>query len=551
MATQKPPFNIKIMDVDAFIQNNMLLEVTSTLIKAPSSIKFAEDGLFSEQIFGEIGTSERMLKHGYISLNTDIIAPVIYDTIISMGSLYKEIMQGSTYAVFNNETKDFEKVFGDPEEHEDSDTGYSFFIRHLHELQFKNTGSPQRESFIELIDKYRDQLLCNKTLVLPAGLRDISLDNGGMMIQDDINKYYVTLLAYASSIPKGASSTIYDNVRYNIQLKLYEIYNYLLNFISGKTGFIQAHYASRSIALGTRNVISAPSFSVQSTTDPQALKPDETKVGLFQTMKGMMPLIKYGCNTYLLENLSYKNPNITTIPLINKKTYELENVEISDETKRKYTSSEGVEAIINNFINFELRSLPIEIETLSAQKSHYLMLVYDLEDTVYFFRSISDLKLHLNDIDRSKIRPMTWIEALYVITNNIVKDKHMLFTRYPVLGDGSTVISRIHLCSTNPARAVELKNLIDPSQPGLILPEYPILGNGYMDTVSVSPYRLALLGADHDGDTGSTIFVMSDEANAECEKYINSKAYLIDVQKNFTHIATSTMDLAIHNLTMD
>lgn len=551
MAEKKPPFNITIMDVDDYIQRNLTLEVTSSAIKSPSSSKFDDRGLFSELIFGEIGTPERMTRFGYINLNTEIMAPVIYDTIISMGSLYKEIMSGSTYAIFNNETKDFEKVYGDPEDNDESDTGYSFFISHLHEIKFKNTGSPQRESFIELINKYRNNLLCDKTLVLPAGLRDVSLDNGGMLIQDDINKYYATLLAYASSIPKNAKSYIYDTVRYNVQLKLYEIYNYLSNFISGKTGFIQAHYASRAVALGTRNVISAPSFSVKSSTDPQLLKPDETKIGLFQTMKGMMPLIKYGTNSYLLNDLSYKNPNITTIPLINKKTLELENVEISDEVKRRYTSSEGVESIINNFINFELRDLPIEIETLSAQKSHYLMLVYDLGDKAFFFRSISDLKSYLTRIDKSRIRPMTWIEALYIITYRVSQGKHVNFTRYPVLGDGSTVISKIHLCSTDPARVVEIKNLASPDDPGIILPEYPILGNSYMDTVSVSPYRLAPLGADHDGDTGSTLFILSDEANKECEDYINSKAYIIDVQKEFTHVATSTMELALHNLTMD
>ena len=53
------PFNAWLMYMPDFIQKNMLQEVTSQLLYEPSSTNFHPEGLFSESIFGQIGSSIR------------------------------------------------------------------------------------------------------------------------------------------------------------------------------------------------------------------------------------------------------------------------------------------------------------------------------------------------------------------------------------------------------------------------------------------------------------------------------------------------------------
>ena len=288
------PFNIRIMDVDKYITDHQTLPVTTSLIKEPSSPLFNKDGLFSEEIFGRIGTVDRLLTLGYIELNTTIVAPALYKALEKLGGIYIDIMAGRVYARWNDELQDFERAYEDPEDDDSIDTGFSFFLTHYPKIKFKLTNSMTREARVKLLDMYRDISLYKRILVMPAGLRDIANDDNGKLIQDDINKLYAGLLAYTDSIPKGASSPTYDGIRFNIQSKVVEIYEYLYNMMTGKRGFLQGSYASRKVALGTRNVISAAPMVSGRPDDPQALKPNETMVGVFQTMKACQPLIVYG-----------------------------------------------------------------------------------------------------------------------------------------------------------------------------------------------------------------------------------------------------------------
>ena len=84
------------------------------------------------------------------------------------------------------------------------------------------------------------------------------------------------------------------------------------------------------------------------------------------------------------------------------------------------------------------------------------------------------------------------------------------------------------------------------------LPEYPILGNPYQDTVQVGFERLAGLGADYDGDTVSFNGVMSEEANEECKNYLESPRSLIDsLQRLVMGELSQVGSLAIYNWTRD
>ena len=489
------PFNIRVMDVDKFVEERRLLPVTTALIKEPSTNEFNPDGFFSEEIFGRIGTLERMTTLGYIELNMKIIAPVLFATLKRMGGFYIDLMAGRVYATWDAKLSDFERVYGDPEEVDGAYTGFSFFVKYFPQIKFKLTPSQSRKARVDLLNEYRAIGLYDKYLVQPAGLRDIQNDQGGKLIQDDINKLYVTLLSYTGALPPKTTSPLYDGVKFNIQAKANEIYDYLENTMSGKRGFMQGSYASRKIAGGTRNVITAANYVAMSPDDPQALKPDETMVGIYQCMKAFQPIVYFHLNTMFFRPVFGDETSSYIVPLINPKTFRIEYQEINEKERQKWITPDGVNGAINRFVNDRIRNSPMTTRNKDNQP-FYIMLVYDDGDRISFFRSIDDLKALGHDVDKTKIRGMTWAEACYIATELAVEGKHAHVTRYPVLGDGSCYPTKIHLCSTIPGRVVHLIDMTMPEHPVRMFPEYPILGNAYQDTVVVSFDRLVGLSAD-------------------------------------------------------
>lgn len=527
VAGQPAPFNVWVMDVDAFIRQHGVQRVNATAIYEPSSTEFHTDGLFSERIFGQIGTPERLQRFGYIELNATLLAPVLYKAVVKLSGFYDDVMAGRAHAVFDEATRELKpardvSVPG-------AGTGYTFFLDHFPKLAFRETESYVREARLAILDRYRSTGLYQRIPVLPAGLRDIQAD-GGRLSQDDINKLYSAVLSYAFGIEPGRDP-LYDGVRYHLQKKVVEIYDHLEALNTGKRGFLLGAYGSRRLAGGTRNVITAAPFDGLSPDDPQLIKHDETKVGLFQSMKALQPLIVHHLRSAILLPI-FGDGDAPTVALTNPDTLGLEYVRLPRKELARFTTTEGIEGWINRFRNADVRALPITAHDVSG-KRYYVCLVYDTGDEIALFRSRQDLeRFATGPIDASKIRPLTWIEAMYMVTHMAATNRVVMVTRYPVIQDQSCYPSKLHVTTTDPARVVVLRDLIND----FLLksyPQYPVLGASFSDSVAVHSSRLAGLGADHDGDTVSVNALWSDDANQQALDYLNSVSSVINTRKQF------------------
>lgn len=497
------PVRLSIMDVQKFIRENKCQPVTSVFIRETTTNEFKSDGLFSEKIFGQINTPERLVRFGYINLRTKIIHPVIYKNIIKLKSLYEEIISRQTYAVFNPSTGEFERA---SEEDDDADTGYQFFMDHLNDIRWEKNQSLKHNEMVDVVEKNKDKLILEQCLVLPAGLRDLREDEA-KPAADSINKLYSSLINYTLALPtSGTTSDIYDNVRYSIQKKVLEIYQYIFDMVEGKFGFFQRKYGSRNLALGTRNVVSTASMSASSPEDPQYLKMDEIKISLFQVCKMFTPLIVYNMKMlFLNEVFSITADQIAVIdPATNNLVYQ----PVDEDEKSRFLSSEGIEKIIDLFRDPEFRFTPVMVYNEQGH-GYYLYMIYDDNEVVYITRSVSELVQHLKEkgglFDQNKLRPITYAEMLYIAAYRATLNKNSFITRYPAIEIGSEVPNHVHLISTNPGRVVNL------FQSGnwdtyLELPEYPIINNTFVDSLIPHPQILAGLGMDFDGNCliGST-----------------------------------------------
>jgi len=531
----KTPFNTWLMDVDEKIKTTKIREITSSSIYAASSTDFHPLGLFSEEIFGQIGTPERMERFAYIDLHTTIFQPIIFKTIISLKKIYLGIMDGTVYAKFSEEEQDLIRCDKDDPE---ADTGYGFFINTFPKIVFRLTGSQKRKDKIDLLNKYKDILTCNKLIVSPAGVRDIRQEDG-MLAQEDINKHYLAIMSYAASLPKGTNSIIYDGVRMNVQKKALDIYNYIGNILTGKKGFLQGTYGRRAIALGTRNVISASKLNMLTPYGDEGLKYDETKCPLFQTMKSMTPLIVNRLKTMAFDYIF--TPGSSRVSLIDPKTKNLVYVDVDNIELDKFRTSDGIESHINRFAAVEMREKPVAIKAKDG-KYYWLYLIHDLNDEIVLFRNASDLPTNYHgEINESAIRALTWTELMYIVTFNACQGKHTFITRYPVIEIRSCFPSKIHLATTTPSRKVRLIPIPDES---IVkeYPEYPILGNPYQESIGLFPSRLKGLNADFDGDTVSMNVILSEEANTQVSEYLNSIESMIDTKQKLSSGASTGRD---------
>ena len=122
MARMQIPFNISLLNLEPNYFRN-LPKVTDLSIFDSTKEAFHPEGLFSNTLFGPVGSEIRNKRFGYIDIKLPVLHPIIYKSLVQAKRFYQEIMDGSAYATFSYKEKDFVK--SDPIEGE---TGYNFFI---------------------------------------------------------------------------------------------------------------------------------------------------------------------------------------------------------------------------------------------------------------------------------------------------------------------------------------------------------------------------------------------------------------------------------------
>ena len=530
------PFNLYVAPVSEKTLAG-LRPVTSTYIFEGSTDNLHPDGLYSPSIFGRMGDDVRLFRFSFIDIKIEIIHPLIFDLLTSMKGMYGEIMSGATYAVWNDEKKDFEKSNA-----LSGQTGYHFFFEKFKEIKLSETGSDSRSQMISLVEKYKDASSSRYVIVCPAGMREININADGRTDEHDLNPLYRRLLTLSSSITRSGvemSPEIYNKTRMSLQNTFNEIWAFFMSMIDGKKKLVMGKFASRKVFNGTRNVASAMNTTCEVLGDDTNIGYHNTMVGLFQYMKATLPLSVYDIKNTIL-NKVFVNKDYP-VRLINKGSLKQEDVDIHPETFDLYSSNAGIEKLIENYRSRDLRHRYVEIE------DHYLALIYLSDDGAYkVFFNIDDKPEHIG-ID--KVRPITMTELLYISVYQSSKDIPIYVTRYPIAGLGSIYPSIAYLTTTTTVdKRYELDDNWEINKDRLA-PAFPIIDKPFYDTSSPHPSRNVGLGLDYDGDTISDNAVYTEDAKEEVRKYLQDpKAYVGIDGKIKASIATDTVNLIFYAL---
>jgi len=542
MKSVSVPFNLSLLSPTPQ-QLQRLRPITSLDIFDGPGGNFHDDGLFSTVTFGRVGDPDRDRRFGYIPLKIDVLHPVMYSRLIKLKSLYKGILSGQEYAKWNPEENDFEAAT-----ELDGATGYAFFMTHWEELSPKKTGSSSRDMRVELINRYRHQATLKQLLVMPAGLRDADIDSDNRVSMDEINELYQNVLMLVRNLPDQIGKSdlpLYDRTRFVLTLRLLAIYEYIENLISGKKGFIQGRWASRRVFNGTRNVISSMDTSVPDLESPNRPRFNDCQVGLYQAAKAVLPKTIYSLKTSVVGDIFSSTSN--NVELVDPKTYKRVWVEVSNEDMDRWSTDEGLEKVVNDLGVIEKRHRYVEVA------GHYLALVYvDNEHNYRLLRSIDEVP---EGWDTKWVRPITYVELIYLAGLSMWYKNHAFITRYPVTGMYSSIPVKSYVKTTVVGELrYPLNHEFERDESLPLALEYPRLEKDpqYHDALSVNPITLEQLGGDFDGDTISYLATYSKEANEEAERHFNSRKAYLDAGGGLAFsVNIHTIKLALRFMTGD
>lgn len=542
MRSSKSPTNLAVLDTQKPAVR-ALAKITTLDIFNGATQELHPEGLFSTEIFGRIGDPKRDKTFARIELKVPVFDPNIYDILITLKGLYTEIMAGRKFAVFDEDERDF--VPSDPTK---GDTGFDFFFKHWKKIEFRRTNSDRRDVKIRNIYRYKDVAEIKNVIVLPAGLRDIEIAEGGRPEEHEVNALYRKVISASRviEIGEGTDYRAVNTSRYMLQRAIHEIWQYFMKFTGGKDGFFMRKVASRNVENGTRNVISAMDATPAVLGRASNFNVNHTQVGIMQTAKGLLPVTKGNVRRHLIKHVFSDTPGDMNARLVRREDLMQETVQVPFKERDYWMTSDGLGRMITNYQDVSLRDRPIIIQ------DHYLGLVYEgLDQTFKLFHGIQFLP---EGFDRSRVRPMTMTDLIYLTNYKDWEDKFVLPTRYPTTGLGSIYPSRPKVTSTIPAEVrTELNDDWEVDEWSGVCASYPIRGKGtYFDTMAVHPTRLKNLGGDHDGDMVSGNYIYSVEAIEELNGLMRkATTYLNPKGGMLSSVSYYTTDLIAHNLTRD
>lgn len=486
MKSARQPFNVSLLKVTKELVAPMR-PVTSLDYFENVGGQLHDDGLFSIPIFGRVGDESRDRRFSFIDIRTTVLHPVIYIRLCQLKSLYKGIMAGTAYAVWDDQLKDFV-----PMDEVRGRTGFSFFLKHWKDIQFNRNKSVIRDARIDVVEKFRDIAETDKILVMPAGLRDIEIGDDGQEVVADINAIYRKIISVARTISNtdyARESEIYDRQRHMLQSSFLEIYELIKSMLTDKEGFLQSKFASRRVFNGTRNVITSMICATTKLGSPHSPKYTDTIAGMHQVAKALLPVTIHHLRNGFLSKVFAHGDN--QAKLVDRKTLRSEIVEVSSDTFDNWNTVEGLERVINRMEWEGLRNKPLMAE------NYYIGLIYAPKDRKVF-KLISGIDELPEGYDPKDCRPLNLIELIYLSGFRIWNNYYGFVTRYPVTGIGSTFPTSIY-CRTTEVSEVryELNDQWETEEgdkPALEFPVYSPLA--YIDSLVIHPTRLAGLGAD-------------------------------------------------------
>ena len=467
---------LDIFDVEEFIKVNHLEEVTNPVLMEKDGSPHP-NGLLSNEIFG-ITTKSRKETFAYIKLYGHYFHPHVYKAIKRMFKNIDSIISGEKFYSINEEGK---LVIDE----ENGQTGIEFLYDNWENINWsKGSDSSMRNEREFLLESNKKNIIFMEyQIVCPVYYRDIRTKQSGGNVEDDINKMYANLLRLTATIrDQYLFSFQFNNTNMSIQNLIVSIYDYFKDRLSGKTGLIRRFLLGKSCDYCTRTVITAETYGGEDRPSDRPISFEYSSIPIAHALALCYPFVtKYIHDFFQRELIDNQLEKIIYDPVSDTV---IGAVELKD--PGAYFSDRYIDKMINTFIKDpESRFTKIKVPTKDGSLK-YLAFTgqkYDASTNV--------------ELSSTMYRPMCWTDLLYMACVDVAQDKHCLITRYPVLNEYGTFITKVNISSTLRTEPVLINDRVYRFYP-IIEYDTPIelVGTKFIDSVRFSNSYLTGLDGD-------------------------------------------------------
>jgi len=550
---------------DELIKSEAIKEVTSSKLFL-QGIDPDPEGLASYDIFGTPGTEARKKRYGYINLNCTIVHPHVHNVLKELQRLFDDVIYGYEKA-YIKDGKLIKAVEGEPTSGEVG-TGVMFLKRNWNRLSFETSGSKgSRFNNLRFMKTMTEgQIFLNKLLVLPAYYRDVDMRAGAK--KNEIEGFYVRLINLASALTTNTDLfALMDDgvsdVHRNIMKTVTELYDLVIKMFAGRKGFIHKFIMGKTVDYSARLVISGPNSLQSKRPEDMDTHFDTSLVPLHVVAKCFAPfminrireiIIDYmGGGDYVMHYDNGKNNynvfsrfNSAAVSAIKKEeaAFRVQHVELASDWK-SVLSSKNIEKLIELYHESQEHRLDVfRLPTADGGDIGMYMYVTDVDENVPY--SMEDP----TEAHGGHMVPLRLIHLFYLAAYKIVKDKHVLVTRFPIQDQNNTYPSKINIMAYKRTKRVIVGETLYEKFP---IVEYETdmkkISAMFTDSLTLCAAYLESLGGDYDGDQVSLIPLFTRESNEAAGKFINSKSNLCNLSGGSTKGLQKIYQQAIFALT--
>lgn len=244
---------LKLLDIPQEIQKNKLLEVKNANL--PMGLRYDPESLWSEEIFGKVGSRERKNRFGYIDLQSKVFHPQIYDLIKTVSEPTSKIMsRKARYKIVDG------KLVPDS----NGQTGLTFLINNLDKIDLRKIAKKEKVSDAAYLEKNKKKILIDKWLIIPpGGMRDIDMTRKdaarAAFSQSEINNFYKGLLYTIMQLDIAKDDPeLADNIIEKVQKVLVQVSTWIKqNLMKGKGGLFRGSMLKKTMDFSTRIILAS------------------------------------------------------------------------------------------------------------------------------------------------------------------------------------------------------------------------------------------------------------------------------------------------------
>lgn len=497
---------VDLMDVERLIRLNGLegKAVTNPILFEAGN-QPTPDGMLSLEIFGST-SAERRENYAYVNLNDYFLHPYIYKIIMRLDRRIEAVVKGTRKFIIN---EDGQLV----EDEENGSNGCQWLYKNWEKIKFKRNDSNVRNERINLIEAYsKNVIFIKRWIIIPAFYRDVNFQNveSGKLSHNELTDMYCKLLRFTNMVAATSEFDFMVNSnKAKVQDTLVEIYNYFKHKLEKKNGLIRKSLLGKSVDYGVRAVIAAPEFRTNR-YDDNIVDFTHCAIPISMICTLFYPFMLHELRNFFNEQYELLNYKIEDLSEYNKKlTGSADLLEFSYHYNEDYFKK-----LMDVFTRaYDNRFQKIEIPL--KQEQQY---------PIYY-------KIKLQREDGTEIiRDMTLTDVLFIAANRAAGNKHVFITRYPITNHLGSMASKLNVSSTTETERLIYNNMLFTHYPKIDFNKTPEeISTYFYDVLKLSNVLLKQFGGDYDGDQMSIKGIFSQEANAECDKIVRSKANILDI----------------------